>query len=311
MKALKNNNGSAIILTIMMAGVIITVGLGFNWLVKEHLKAAEEFKRKSEAILRTRSAFETISFLLSNGQMGPREMRLSGNKDLVEMDSFPLDGQKIALFKDEDLFVQLQDSNGLLSLTNMNLGAMENLVDRVGGLDNESAIGIIASYLDWIDPDDLVRVNGAESSYYKWGGKPYSARNYPIQFKKEFAWIKGVGSPLYQKIAPYITILPVTGFNPNTASDPILVAYLGLTDENLKILKNYLIQKPVVSNTELFALTGHTINIDEDKLPFFPSPFLAVTVSSGRPRNLYTIHAGLDIRQNMNAPYSIIYWEEE
>jgi general secretion pathway protein K len=47
MKLISSNNGSATILTILMAAVIITVGLGFNWLVKEHIKASAGLKNKA------------------------------------------------------------------------------------------------------------------------------------------------------------------------------------------------------------------------------------------------------------------------
>src|SRR4030042_2279394 len=241
-----NIKGSATILTILMASVIITVGLGFNWMVKEHLNASEGLKRKAEAMLKARSAYDSIIELLLTGQTLRREMAVSVDKEISEIGSLPLNGQMIPWIKDE-LVVRIQESNGLLSLVNVNTGALQRLLKMKGGLDDTSASGIINSFLDWTDPDNLVRVNGAEAFYYKGEGKPYTPRNYAVQFKEEMEWIKGMGRPLFQKIATQITTLPVTGFNPNTADDDVLTAYLDLTPETLQVLKDSMAQKPVSS----------------------------------------------------------------
>jgi general secretion pathway protein K len=307
MKCTSGHNGSATILTMLMAAVIITVGLGFNWLVKEHLKASEGLRNKAEAILKARSAYDTIIYLLLNGQVSQKEIVVDLNNEISQLKTLPLNGEKIPL--SDDLYVQAQDSNGMLSLVNMNTVSLERLIKKVGDMDNTS--GIINSYLDWIDGDNFARINGAEESYYRGQGLPYSSRNYPIQYKDEVEWVNGMDKKLYAKIEPYLTMLPSTGFNPNTASDEVLMTYLNLNEESLKTLKDYMSKRAVTSNIELFALTGRIITGTGEEIYFFPSPFIEITVSAGRPRSIYTIKAGLDTRQNMRSPYGVLYWREE
>ena len=294
-------------LTMLMAAVIVTVGIAFNWLVKEHMKASEGLRNKAEAILRARSAYDTLIYLILNGRVSQREIVTAASNEISELKTLPLGGQKVLL--SDDLYVQAQDSNGMLSLLNMNTYAMERLVKKVGSLERTSEI--IDSYLDWIDEDKFSRVNGAEEFYYKGEGLPYIPRNYPIQYKDEFELIKGVGKELYSKIEPYLTILPSIGFNPNTASDEVLMAYLDINEETLKVLKEYMSKKAITSDMELFALTGRRIAIDVEGIYFFPSLFIDVTVSAGSPKTIYTIKTGLDTRQNMLSPYGVLYWREE
>ena len=301
------NKGSATMLTMLMAAVIVTVGIGFNWLVKEHMKASEGLKNKAEAILKARSAYDTIVYLILNGRVSQREIVTAIGSEISELKTLPLDGLKVPL--SDDLYVQAQDSNGMLSLITMNTAAMDRLIRKVRGSDNAS--GIIDSYLDWIDPDNFSRINGAEEFYYKGQGLPYTPRNYAIQYKDEVAFIKGMNKELYSKIELYLTMLPSTGFNPNTASDEVLMAYLNINEDSLKNLKDYMSKKNVTSDTELFAITGRRIASDVEGVYFFPSPFIEITVSAGRPRSIYTIRAGLDTRQNMLSPYNILYWREE
>lgn len=291
----------------LMSAVIITVGLGFNWLVKEHLYASEGLRKKAEAILQARSAYDTLIYLLLNGRMSQKEMVLLGCQDISHLKTLPLNGQKVSL--SEGVEVQIQDSNGMLSLANMNQGAMGRLIKRSTQV--EAPSNIIEAFLDWIDEDPLVRVNGAEEFYYRGQGLPYGPRNYALQYKEEFELIKGVGKEVYRKIEPYVTLLPSIGFNPNTASDEVLMAYLDINEESLRGLKDFISKKAISSDFELFALTGRKIASEIEGVYFFPSPFIEITVSAGRPRSLYTIRAALDIRQNITSPYGVLYWREE
>jgi hypothetical protein len=65
------------------------------------------------------------------------------------------------------------------------------------GADAGDISTIIASIQDWIDPDNDVRVNGAESEYYQTLDPPYFAKNGPIDDLSELLLIKGVTPDLY------------------------------------------------------------------------------------------------------------------
>ena len=306
MRSIVDNKGSATLLTMFMAAVIITVGIAFNWLVKEHMKASEALKIKSESVLKARSAYDTLIYLMLSGSLSQREIRIDAPDEISTLTRIPVDGQKVSLAP--DIFVQIQDSNGKLSLATVNQTAMERLIRTVGGREDSSSI--FNSYLDWIDEDTFSRLNGAEEYYYRSQGLP-APRNYAIQFKDEWQWVKGMDGELYGKLEPYFTILPATGFNPNTAGDEVLKAYLNIDEETLKPLKEYLAQRNVRSDVELFALTGRRIISGVEYGHFFPSMFFEIKVSVGAPKNIYTIQAGLDTRQKPRTPYEVLYWIEE
>jgi general secretion pathway protein K len=173
------------------------------------------------------------------------------------------------------------------------------------------SVVITDSLLDWIDPDRFERPNGAEDLFYSAADRPYTARNYALQYKEELGFIRGMDPELYRKVSPYVTLLPNLGFNPNTASDEVLMAYLAIDNGAVKKLRDYMAQGPVLSDTALFALTGRTIAGSTEGIYFHPVKSLEVTVSSGKPRPYYTIRAGVDLRQNAVSPYNVVYWNEE
>ena len=302
-----NKKGSATFLMVLLVMVLLTVSIGFNWLVKEYIKSAQAFQKKAEAMLKARSAYDTLIYLMLNGKFTQKEIILPQIEELPQIESIPLNGIEVPFL--EDLIIKVQDSNGLLSVTTINTVALKRLLTYFE-VDPQNADTFIDSLLDWIDQDDLTRLNGAEREWYSFQGLKYEPRNYPIQYKEELKLIKEMNSELYSKIEPYISILPATGFNPNTAPDPVLIAYLDIGNDTLNVLKEYIQTKPITSDTELFSLTGRRIVKDEG-LYFFPSRYLEITVQAGESKPFYTIKAGIYLNENIYSPYSIIYWKEE
>jgi type II secretory pathway component PulK len=55
---------------------------------------------------------------------------------------------------------------------------------------------IINSILDWLDPDDTPRENGAESDYYQTLSPPYNAKNGPLDSIDELLLVKGINAQM-------------------------------------------------------------------------------------------------------------------
>jgi general secretion pathway protein K len=299
-----SNRGSATILALLVTGVIITVGIGFNWIVKEHLKAAEGMRRKSEAMVKAFSAYNALVYSILAGNAGAREIVFSTAEDPLGIKSIPLDNEAVVV--DGDVELKVQDSNGMISLDGTNLGAMGRLLRNASPEDDKSAV-VINSYLDWISKGNSTHVNGAGDAYYASEGKPYATRHYPVQYKKEFALLRGMDSELYKKISPFVTLLPATGFNPNTASDEVLMAYLNIDSAAVQKLRTAMSNAPVSSNSTLSNVVQRTIA--GEGIDFFPSTFLEITINVGKPDTVYSLKTGIDTRWNPTYPYSVIYWE--
>ncbi|MBF0558439.1 MAG: general secretion pathway protein GspK [Nitrospirae bacterium] len=299
------SRGSATILALLITGVVITVGIGFNWMVKEHLKAAEGMKRKSEAMVKAVSTYNTLMYGILSGITTPAEIVFNTSNDLLGVKSIPLNSAGVTV--NDDAEIKIQDSNGMISLASPNLLALQRLFRNASPAEDNSAI-IIDSYLDWISTGSQVRINGAKAAYYKAQGKPYTARNRPMQYKEELSFVRGMDQELYKKISPYVTLLPNSGFNPNTACDAVLSAYLGIAEDAVLNLKTYMSQKPVSSNSGLYSIVQRTVG--GEGVDFIPSQFWDITISVGKPDPVYSLKAGIDKRWNATYPYSVIYWEK-
>ena len=90
MKYIDHDRGSATILCLLISAVIITVGIGFNWLVQEHVRAAEALKNKTENMLEANSTYETLMYSVLAGTVTQRGVLLYKGVDLLGVASIPL-----------------------------------------------------------------------------------------------------------------------------------------------------------------------------------------------------------------------------
>ncbi len=88
--------------------------------------------------------------------------------------------------------------------------------------------GMIDSLRDWIDPDNLRRLSGAEDEYYSQLLPPYSPRNAPLQLPEELYFIRNFdekilnGSEDSKPLFPYITTFCQGRLNLNSVSKDVM-----------------------------------------------------------------------------------------
>jgi general secretion pathway protein K len=80
------------------------------------------------------------------------------------------------------------------------------------GVDAGDLTPTVNSILDWIDPDDTTRIQGAESEYYQGLTPPYFAKNGPIDDLSELLLVKGITPDLYW--GPASTNHPISAVQP-------------------------------------------------------------------------------------------------
>lgn len=91
-------------------------------------------------------------------------------------------------------------------------------------IDRREAIAITEAIADFIDADDLRRMDGAEEEAYRNATPPYRAANQPLRSVSELRAIQGVTPELYAALAPLVTVWPASGgkLNIHTALPQVL-----------------------------------------------------------------------------------------
>jgi len=130
------------------------------------------------------------------------------------------------------------------------------------GVKIEARDTVVDSILDWRDPDDLYRVNGAENDYYRSLKEPYDCKNGPLDAIEELLLVKGVTPDLFYgkklgetgegeaKVDPVglkdIFSIYATGeqIDINSAPLPALKVVLGIPEEIARLIVRAREEKP-------------------------------------------------------------------
>jgi general secretion pathway protein K len=111
---------------------------------------------------------------------------------------------------------------------------LKGLLQNVGGLNPDEAERVQGAILDWRDPDDLSRPNGAEAPAYREAGRKYVPTDARFESVGELQRVLGVTPALMARIADSLTVYSrQPGVNPATASRDVLLALPGITAEQV------------------------------------------------------------------------------
>lgn len=111
------------------------------------------------------------------------------------------------------------------------------------GIDRGNTDEIVQSIADYIDVDDSPRFHGAEDNFYQSQTPPRHSANQMLFLTGELRQIKGITENIYQRLIPYVCVLPTTELSINlnmlTENDiPIFRALFlnNITDADARVL---------------------------------------------------------------------------
>ena len=111
------------------------------------------------------------------------------------------------------------------------------------GIDRGNTDEIVQSIADYIDVDDSPRFHGAEDSFYQSQTPPRHSANPMLFLTGELRQIKGITENIYQRLIPYVCVLPTTELSINlnmlTENDiPLFRALFlnNITDADARVL---------------------------------------------------------------------------
>ncbi len=182
--------------------------------------------------------------------------------------------------------IRLQDARGLL---NLNFAEPDDVVRLLGTFDVEAGAraAMVAKLLDYIDVDDLVRLNGAERQQYAEARRPPPANGllrttweaYSVLDWNRYDRLWRVRNGLPAMTSATRTV----GINVNTAPGPVLEA-LGIPGENVAQILALRAVRPFDSIGEMTAAVGAAAAVDPFRFLINPTNSFRLTLqAAGTP----------------------------
>lgn len=127
--------------------------------------------------------------------------------------------------------ISVVDETGKIDINVADEHILGGLFDSIG-LDEQQRNQLVDAILDWRDPDDLVRLHGAEADDYEAAGYPYGPRNANFESVAEVQQVMGMDYEIFRQIEPALTIYSGRG-SVNAAFAPfeVLRALPGMDEQ--------------------------------------------------------------------------------
>lgn len=260
-----SSTGFVLVATLVAIAIISLGAAYFASQVDTLRNSARQLQSWSEAERDAFSVREMLQYAATTG------LRDEGGLTFANT-TLATDGRRYRLT--DTLSVSVQDERGLLAINTLDEGTISRLLSSIG-IPTESHSRLIDTLLDYMDPDDLRRLNGAEAREYAAANKPAPANDF-LRTRDQLADILGwdtildrldIGGPsaapgLKARFIDLFSAARHVGLNVNSAPLHVLRTVPGFDPTKISALIDQRRATPFTSLGQLAPFTSGAIDSD-------------------------------------------------
>ena len=290
---LGDQRGVALIVVLWIFIFLFVVAFDFSTSVREEATAAQRFSDETQGYYLALAGFQRGLYDFLQQQPGGAPQTPDPNKrDLFD------GGWREENFGAGVFRVRLVDEGGKININRMNEEALRRIFTNLG-LDDQRRDILVDSIMDWRDPDDLHRINGAENEYYSTQSPAYSAKNGPLDSVEDLLWIRGMTAELFfgyaqasqsaEQNTPRVALKdiftvdsPIDRVNLRTASAEVIHAVMGIPLEKCRSFIEERKKSSEKTLADLLPLLGIGSGDPALQLFIFTNPTVVAVESEGK-----------------------------
>lgn len=158
------------------------------------------------------------------------------------------------------LSISIEDEHGKVPLNRID-DAQARALFAAAGVGGDSLDALTDAFLDWRDPDGLVRAHGAEAAYYAPLGR--APRNGPLHSLEELLGVRGMTPALLARLRPAVTVSggQGSGFDERFAQ-PLAIRVMGGSEVSAIQRERELAgERPALTMTQGESLVARALTI--------------------------------------------------
>ena len=306
----KSNQGS--ILVIVLVVMAISTALTLYVLERSRLTVVNStlILEKLQAKLEAESLLEKLKFYLASSPFESDSVVVASSPDLnVKVPRLFLTGEPLTI---EGSTVTLRDTSSLLPATQLDARRFKRLVVAAGGTPEQSAT-LSDSYQDWIDTDNLKRLNGAEEYYYRfdqgYGFKPRNSKG--IQAVAELQLLRGFAeNGLFERLQKDLVLYGSGAFNVNTADAKMIAVALDIPIDQARQLVTIRENQGPLNQRLLTLVTGKNFSGLYQGISAWPGRSVKITIHSKVGRAEERLSALIDFQASQEELYKVLEYSQ-
>lgn len=274
-RTLRGDAGVALFVVLWVLFLLMVVVGHFSFTVRQELKSLRNFKEATQAYYIAEAGLNLTLLGLAGEQTSQRQ---SQAEEEEEMESALRVNAPIPAvdFADGRFTIWIENASGKINLNTADTPLLRMMLDRLVP-DEDQKNTIVDSIMDWRDADELHRLNGAESDYYRSLTEPYSSKNADFDTVDELLYVKGVTPELfYGGLREMATVFqdPAAGgkrlrtlfrkrsavgtnrININAAPETVLLALPDMTEDLVEAVRTFRSDQDFKSLNEVSDVVG-------------------------------------------------------
>ncbi|OPY79403.1 MAG: putative type II secretion system protein K [Syntrophorhabdus sp. PtaU1.Bin058] len=233
---IRSERGIALLMVLWIITILMVLVVSFSFLTKTEARSTFYFREGVQKKFYAEAGIEEALMEIYHRQVYRNQAVVLEGSEVVRVDGRPYTGE----IGTGRYVIRLLNESGKININTMTdaTGVVLNNLLVSLGVPKERADIIVDSMLDWVDGDNVRRLNGAEDEYYLSLPNPYKAKNGPFEVMEELLLVRDMspdilfGSKERKGLIHFVTVYGSTSkINLNTAPQEILMALPGLTTD--------------------------------------------------------------------------------
>ncbi len=219
-----NEKGVVLVITLWIIIILMVSGMNLSYYTKTGMLSLRNVKESIELGYALNNALvDVMQYLSTDDDPVIDYIDNNGRLHIDKREPYP----ETKRYNGHHVVIGISDECSRLdinAISDQNLWRLFHFIDAPP----DRISGMIDSLRDWIDPDNLRRLSGAEDEYYSQLSPSYSPRNAPLQLTEELYFIRNFdekilnGSEDSKPLFPYITTFCQGRLNLNSVSKEVM-----------------------------------------------------------------------------------------
>jgi general secretion pathway protein K len=286
---MQHSKGIALVMVLWVIAILSMIVLEFSFAMRTEVNIVKTFKEEMQFYAMAEGGIQrAVAELIYKNDSRVQLLRktLKAEEIPPEKREWVTDGRPYLLtFGQGVCEVRVMGEGGKININTVSEATLRKIIEKLG-VDVEKRDIIVDSILDWKDPDDFYRVNGAENDYYRSLKEPYQCKNADFDSIEELLLVRGVTPNLFygkkgSKEAEtglkvegvglrdiFSIYSPTQQIDINSATLPVLRGVLGIPNEIARLIvkareeKGFLYQQDLLQRVpELSPFAGEIGNL--------------------------------------------------
>ena len=200
---MRSSEGVALIMVLWVIAILSVVALEFCFAMRTEIHITNNYKEELQLYAMAEGGVQrAILELIYKHDTRVQQVRKAPK--LEEVPEVPSDKKEwvadgrpyIVPFEQGTCEIKMVSEAGKVNINAVSESRLRKIIDLLG-LEEEARDIVVDSILDWRDPNDFHRVNGAEDEYYQSLKEPFHCKNGNLDSIEELLLVRGVTPDLF------------------------------------------------------------------------------------------------------------------